>query len=861
MAREATKPVASTSVNGAVVAVVWYRFRATFRRRRANYLGVVLLVGLTGGIAMGSIAAARQTQSSYPRFLASTNPSDLTFSYSGAAAGTTGNPYSAALAGEIARLPNVRHVESSVLAFIAPLGANGVARLDVISAWTPVVSVDGLFFHQDRVAVTSGRMASPAAAGEVVMTEVAARALGVHVGQIVPMGVFTSAQANSPGFGTPSVAPERRLDAKLVGIVVLNSQVVTDEIDRSVDVAIFTPALARPVLFDAIQITYGIQLAHGQRDVGAMEKVLPGLLPPGSSYNFHAISHVENQVERAVRPQSIALGVFGAIAAMVCLLIATQAVSRHLRSESGDREVLRALGAGRTVTVSDGLIGLLGAVMVGCAGAVAIAVGMTPHALLGPVRPVYPMRWLSFDWTVLGLGSLVLVGGLGGAAVAMSYRNAPDRLSRASRRVMARTSGVARFAVSSGLPPPAVVGVRFALEPGRGRTSAPVRSALLGTALAVTMVVATLTFGSGLQRLVSHPALYGWNWTYMLSGGGSVPPSATTLLAHDPDVAAWTGTNLANAQIDGQTVPILLGDSQPTLSPPILAGHALQGDGQIVLGAATMAELGKRIGSSVVLSYGTPQDAPIYVPPTRLLVVGSATLPAVGFTSLIADNVSMGTGALVSEGVLPPAFQQASLSPDPNNNGPELVFVRMRNDLSTAAGRADMRRVVNDANQALAADPNVAGSHVTVLGIQRPAEIVNFRTMGSTPILLAGGLALGATAALGLTLVASVRRRRRDLALLKTLGFTRRQLTAVVSWQASVAAVLGIIVGIPLGIALGRQLWVLFARSIYAVPEPAVPVLGVALVVLATFIFANLVAVLPGRSAANTPTATVLRTE
>src|SRR5256885_12986605 len=65
------------------------------------------------------------------------------------------------------------------------------------------------------------------------------------------------------------------------------------------------------------------------------------------------------------------------------------------------------------------------------------------------------------------------------------------------------------------------------------------------------------------------------------------------------------------------------------------------------------------------------------------------------------------------------------------------------------------------------------------------SEIVNYRTMGATPALLASGLAAGAILALGLTLTASVRRRRHDLALLKTLGFTKRQLAAAVAWQAS----------------------------------------------------------------------------
>ena len=115
--------------------------------------------------------------------------------------------------------------------------------------------------------------------------------------------------------------------------------------------------------------------------------------------------------------------------------------------------------------------------------------------------------------------------------------------------------------------------------------------------------------------------------------------------------------------------------------------------------------------------------------------------------------------------------------------------------------------------------------------------------------------------ALALTLVASVRRRRRDLALLKALGFTPRQLAAVVAWQSSVTAVVGIVIGVPFGIVIGRQLWTLFARNINAVPDPTVPVVSVVLVCVGAMIFANLVAALPGRIAARTPTALALRAE
>jgi ABC-type lipoprotein release transport system permease subunit len=148
-----------------------------------------------------------------------------------------------------------------------------------------------------------------------------------------------------------------------------------------------------------------------------------------------------------------------------------------------------------------------------------------------------------------------------------------------------------------------------------------------------------------------------------------------------------------------------------------------------------------------------------------------------------------------------------------------------------------------------------------VLGVQHPAQIVNYRSIGSTPVVLAGGLALGAIAALALTLAASVRRRRRDLALLKTLGFTQRQLAAGVACQATVAAITGVIVGIPLGIVIGRELWTLFAQNLNAVPDPGVPPLPLTIVAFGALVFANLVAALPGRIAARTPTALVLRAE
>ena len=96
---------------------------------------------------------------------------------------------------------------------------------------------------------------------------------------------------------------------------------------------------------------------------------------------------------------------------------------------------------------------------------------------------------------------------------------------------------------------------------------------------------------------------------------------------------------------------------------------------------------------------------------------------------------------------------------------------------------------------------------------------------------------------------------------MKTLGFTQRQLVAAVAWQASVAAVIGIVIGVPLGIVVGRWLWSLFARQIYAVPQPSVPILSVVLVALGALVLANIVAAWPGLVAARTPTALLLRAD
>ena len=237
---------------------------------------------------------------------------------------------------------------------------------------------------------------------------------------------------------------------------------------------------------------------------------------------------------------------------------------------------------------------------------------------------------------------------------------------------------IAVVAANVGMPAPAVVGLRFALEPGRGRTAVPVRSALLGSVIAVAVVTTTLTFGAGLHTLVKTPSLYGWNWNLALSSIYGVPPSALHLLDSDPAVEGYGGYQDLHAQFDGQDVPVLLGEPNAAVAPPVLSGHQLDADDQIVLGAATLSSLHKHVGDTVIGSFGTPADAPFYVPPTRLTIVGTATLPAVVGSGSFADHTTMGTGAMLSSAFL----KRPDPNADPITSGPPLVFVRLRPGIS-----------------------------------------------------------------------------------------------------------------------------------------------------------------------------------
>ncbi|HEY8828630.1 MAG TPA: FtsX-like permease family protein [Jatrophihabitantaceae bacterium] len=755
--------------------------------------------------------------------------------------------YDAAVISAIARLPHVKHVETQVGLNTAPLGPDGVP-LAAAQGIAPVGSLDGELFDQDRVVIAQGRLADPRRADEFVIDTATAKLLGLHLGGVVSFGFYTNAQSLLPGYSSAHPPPPaRRITARLVGIIgVQPGNAVRDDVDANGNVPVlFTPALTRQLLgCCADQAVTGIQLDGGSRDEAAVEAQIARIVPKGLPFGSVRLSVFKAKALRTIKPEAIALGVFGMIAGLAALLIAGQMISRQLRVGSDDLAVLRALGADPAMTVSDGLLGIGGSVVAGSVLAAVVAVGLSPLAPLGPFRRFVPIG-VHADWVVLGIGPAILIVVLGGFAVAAAYLGAPHRTARRSEAAVAPRSGIARSAAVSGLPVSAVTGIRFALEPGAGRATVPVRSAIFGAALAMIVLTTTVIFGASLHTLVSRPALYGWNWDYEINGGGGVGDIAekpvTKLLNNDSYVAAWAGYYFSVLQIDGQDVPVMGGSPGALVGPPLLSGHSLDSPDQIVLGASTLAQLHKRVGDSVEVGVrGTAT--------TRLKIVGTGTMPAIGIGGV--QHLEMGNGALLPYTVIPAASRNIYDLPEP---GPNVILVRFRDGVD----RTEAVRSLGSIVTTLGGQAN-GGS---VVPLQRPAEIISYRSLGTTPTILGAALATGALAGLGLTLIATVRRRRRDLAVMKTLGFTGRQLAATVAWQATVAVATGTLVGMTLGIALGRWLWDQFATGIHAVPHPTIPAPSLAAIAFAALVLANVVAAIPGRIAARTPTALLLRTQ
>jgi hypothetical protein len=836
-------------VISAAARVAAYRFRATFRRRWGDYLTLVVLIGLLGGAALGAVAGARRTQASYVTYLKTTNPSDLEIftAFANPALGSSVG-YNPTTDARILRLPFVRS-EYSLVGFDGNLDfVHGIHSHMEPGEKPPVVvgALGGEFTTHDAAHLVAGRFANPHDPGEAVMNAQAAAETGLHIGSVVHIGLNSDAQeiAMSAATGPSSLPAVKVADVRVVGLVVFSQDVDEDDYDSLGSATVLlSPALTRQIATCcATYSTSALKLVGGSSHVGAVESEMTHSgLEVTSLGGFETYGPAIAAADRSIKPVSVALGVFGALAALSLLIVAIQVIGRQLRRHSDETAMLRALGAGPAITLADAVTGIIGAGFVGCLVAVVVAIAISPLFPLGPVRPVYPVG-MAVDAAVLGLGFLALVIVLSGVAVLGALR-LDANIRRRVERGIRPPSTATRLATASGLPVSAVTGVRFAIDPG-DRDPVPVRSAILGATLAVVVVLSTVVFGASLNNLVTHSSLYGWNWDYALlsgfSGDEDLPAQqSATLLSGDHYVTAASGVFFSTIKVDGQPYPVLGASPNASVAPPLLSGHGLRAPNQIVLGTATMAALGAHVGSSVDVGAGGGRS-------DRLTVVGTATMPA-----LVGPG--MGVGAIIDYKLIPASVRNTQGNTVP---GPNAYLIRT--DGPPTAALRSLTGIAHTINSPSSPSPGSAGGVITVL---RPEEIVDSHSIVAIPAVLGASLAIGAALALGTTLVASVRRRRRDLAVLRTLGLSGRQLGTVIAWQSSVTVAIGTIIGVPLGIVLGHVLWNAFAEAIHAVPVTSIPPLYVAAIAVGAVVLANVVAAVPARIAAHTPTAVLLRSE
>jgi putative ABC transport system permease protein len=140
-----------------------------------------------------------------------------------------------------------------------------------------------------------------------------------------------------------------------------------------------------------------------------------------------------------------------------------------------------------------------------------------------------------------------------------------------------------------------------------------------------------------------------------------------------------------------------------------------------------------------------------------------------------------------------------------------------------------------------------------------PTSLINFGEAVNFPLIFGAMLAVVGASTLAHLLVVSVSRRRREIGLLKVLGFVNRQVASTVAWQTTTLALIGVIVGVPLGVVVGQATWKAFANNLGAVPVSIVPIWLVGVLVAGVVVVANVLAIGPALVATRSKPARLLR--
>ena len=817
------RPVAQ---DGAV-AVVWALVRTRTRRTLRTTLLLATLAGVVGGIAIAAVAGARRTDTAFTRMSEATRAHDVLV-----------NPdlgiESALSDADVEQLPSVETVGRASGMVVIILDAEGRPDIEHLGEGVTFAAADDHILDDVfRPLVVEGHMPDPEVPTEVLVEDDALERAGMEVGDTFTVALPTFAEVTTwEESGAEGPVPGERLEMRIVGTGTWTNEIVVDE-EADLEAVWFTHSLYEGHRDNESFFGLFVRLREGAT-VDDLRAEIEALVPD-EPIEFQRHATIADSVERAVRPQVIAIAAFALCVALAGLLLVGQAISRLLRAEDAEIPALRAAGVTPRQVMG---VGVLRAAVVGVVGAViasVVAIGISPLFPVGVAGPAEPHPGLAVNLSLITLGAvsivLLLIAWVIGPLWVTSRRAAMVTTLEPARR----PSRAARLARQVGAPLPAVAGIRMALERGRGPAATPALSTLAGLVMAVASLVASVVFAVNLQRMIDTPSVWGWTWD-LLVGFDEETTSDDFLAAGDhPDVTAASVLTADRVRLEGESLPAIgLEQLRGDLHLTIADGRA-PGEDEIALGSRTMDRLDVSIGDAVTARSPDGEER-------QLEIVGQAVFPGLG-TYPGGDRTELGAGVLASVETLDELGEGFGF--------PYVVFDVREGVDAGAAGP----EIIEGLPGADAVDLVVEDEP------QRPGDIDGLAQATWVPALLAGVLALMAVVALGHALVTSVRRRRRELAVSKALGFSRRQLAWTVSWQATVMTAAAVVAGLPAGVIVGRWAWIATAEALGIPAEPATPLLAVLLVVPAALLLANLLAWLPARRAARTPAAEVLRSE
>jgi MacB-like periplasmic core domain/FtsX-like permease family len=804
------------------MAAVWTLARARLRARWRSLLGLALLVGVASGAVMAAAIGARRTDTAHARLLEATLADDVEVEFGG-----SDDP---GFADRLGQLPEVAELGLESVAILAPAMPGDPREYRWGTRLITVMSVDGRVGRTiNRPLIIAGRRPDPDRADEVGISESLARRWGLRPGGTLRLRAAAPEQVVSLLAGEEVVPAGPALALRVAAV-----QRLPDDVGIGTQAAegfiSLTPAFYRTYRDRVANLGFQarVHLEGGQADVAAFAAATRRLAGSNAEIFVSPRADLTRLVEEGTRVQAVALVLFAALAAVAALVVVGQSLARELSLVSTGQETVRALGASRGQLLAAAMLPIA---LVGAAGALAgagIAVLASPLMPMGLALRAEPDPGFSMHLAGIALGTVVTLVLVAGRVAVPAWRLAGQRPYRPEVTGPAAGSTLPDRAARAGLPPSSVAGLRMALEQGRGQQAVPVRTSLVGITAGIIALTAAVTFGASLDRLLGTPRLYGWNFD-AVAGDWQLDDPAThrpPWLVANQHVGAYSAVWFSDVRVEGTLVGAASFDTAGgRVFPTLVEGREPTGPDEVVLGATTLRRLGLRLGQTVRVEAGRP-----------------AAMRVVGRSALVTpDSEISGAGAILTiEGL-------RRLEAD-RGTGYGSFYVRYAPGADPEAAQQSLRRLPRGT--------------VQVVQLPRPPpEVENLGRVGGLPNVLAGLLAVLAAAALAHLLVTSVRRRRRDLAILKSLGFVRGQVSAAVAWQATTVALLALAVGLPLGVALGRWTWSLLIDRIGLGAEPVTPGAALLAGVAGTVLVANLVAAWPGRVAARTRPAVALRSE